>query len=31
MDIDHQQKQPLSINIIFLVIFLMIILGLANS
>ncbi len=31
MNIDHQQKQPVSINIIFLIIFLLIILGLINS
>lgn len=31
MNIDHQQKQPISINMIFLIIILMVILGLANS
>ncbi len=31
MNIEHKQNQPISINIIFLVIFLIIILGMINS
>ncbi len=31
MNIEHKQTQPISVNIVFLILFLMIVLGLINS